>query len=128
LETRGAYRQASGKRGAKNDQVNGERKKAFGFFLEIRDAIPDRRIDNGFAAERMRNGLMVALEQELIDAVVLIEHAQGRFQTLGQGVHSRSFQAFVIDTANFNNDTDLPRFRKEDMRSDKAKEIDHGIE
>ena len=30
--------------------------------------------------------------------------------------------------AHFNNDTDLPRFRKEDMRSDKAKEIDHGIE
>jgi hypothetical protein len=128
FQKRTGKRGPSGQRGTKNHDVGGKRKKASGFFLEIRHAIPDRRIDHGFAAEGVRNGLTVSLEQKLIQAVVLIEQPQGGFKPLGQHVHRRSLQAFVIDPVHFQNDADVSRFREEDVRSQEAKEIDHGIE
>ena len=100
-------RAPGGGSGAENDKIDRKCKKLFGFFFEIGHAVADRRIDNGFAAEGMRNGLAVAFEQELIHPVVLIKQAQGGFEALGQRVHCCSFETLIIDTAHFENDADV---------------------
>jgi hypothetical protein len=62
-----------------NDEEDGQGKQRFRLVLEVGDTVANCRIDDGLAAVRIRNRLLVALKKQLIDAVVLIEEAQRGF-------------------------------------------------
>ena len=91
--------------------------------LEIRHAVPNRGIDDGFAAEVCEGWQTVSFEQILIQAVVLIEQLERdssawstcRWPHL-RGIRNRHRQ--------FRERPRTPRFREEDMGPEEAIEID----
>src|SRR5439155_20218613 len=92
------------------------------------DAIFDRGVYNRIGVERVGDGLVVALEEVLVNAVILVEQLQGRFEAFREAVNRSSVEALVIDAADFEDDPDLPTFCKKDMRTDETVEIDLLIE
>jgi len=51
-----------------------------GFLGEVTNAILDSRVDDGVCILLVRNWLVVSLEEVLVDAKVLVEELQCRFQ------------------------------------------------
>ena len=78
----------------------------------------------GIAVELVRDGFVVALEQVLIDAAVLVKQFQRRLQALGQAVDRGLVEALVVDAANFEDHADLSGLRQKHLRPDEAVEID----
>src|SRR5438105_15496539 len=70
----------------KHDVIDRKRKKRVSFACKIRKAILDGGIYDWFAIELVRDALFVPLEEVLIDAVVVVEQLEGRFETLREAV------------------------------------------
>ena len=79
---------------------------------EIRDAILDGGIDDGFVIELVGDSLVVPLEEVLVDAVVFVEQLQRRFEALGEAVERVPVEALVVHAANFEDDADLAGLRE----------------
>jgi hypothetical protein len=92
---------------AKDNEEDGQREQLVRFRGEIGDTIADGRIDDRLSAEGVRNRLSIALEQELIDAIVLVKHPKRRLQALRQTVDGWSVEAFVIDALEFEHDSNF---------------------
>jgi len=75
--------------------INGHRKKLVGLAAEVGDAVFDRAINDGIAVQSVGNGLVVALEEVLVDAVVFVEQLQSGLETLCEAVNGRSVEALV---------------------------------
>ena len=61
-----------------NHVVDGEGEKRVGLAAEIGDAVLDRRVDDGVAVEFVRDGLVVSLEEILVDAIVVAKELSAR--------------------------------------------------
>ena len=91
---------------------------------EVGDAIFDRGVYDGIGVELVGDGLVVPLEEVLVDAVVFIEQLQRRFEPLRETVNRSVVETLVIDAANFEDDADLPALGEKNVRTDKAVEVD----
>ena len=111
-----------------NHVVDGKRKKRVGLAAEIGDAILDRRIHDWVAVELVRDGLVVALEEILVDAIVVTKEFQRGLEALRQCIDRRSVEALVIHAAHFENETELAGFRKEHFGADESVEVHSLVE
>ena len=78
----------------------------------------------GIGVELVGDGLVVALEEVLVDAIVFVEQLQRRFEALRETVNRSVVETLVVDAANFEDDADLPALGEKNVRTDKAVEID----
>src|SRR5580704_13985798 len=106
-----------------HDVIHGKREQRASLRFEVGDAIPDGGIDNRIRIELVWDGLVVALEQVLVQAAIFIEQFEGRLQALGETIDRRLVQALVVDAANFENDPDFSGLGQEDFGSDEPVEI-----
>ena len=92
-----------------HDVIHRQGKERVGFAAEVGDAILDRGVNDWIGVELVRDGLVVALEEVLVDAVVFVEQLQRRFKALRETVNRRAVEALIVHTANFEDDTRPPR-------------------
>src|ERR1700733_2169799 len=104
--------------------INRQGKERVGLAAKVGDAIFDRRIHDGVVIELVRDGFVVALEEILVDAVVLVEQLQGRFEAFCETVDRSGVETLVIDAADFEDDADLSALGEKNVRADEAVEID----
>src|SRR5215467_13653538 len=83
-----------------NDVIDRKRKKRVSFACKIRKAILDGCIYDWFAIELVRDRFVVSFEEVLVDAVVVVEQLQCRFETLCQSVERVPVQALVVNALN----------------------------
>ena len=107
-----------------NDVIDGQGKERVGLAAEIGDAILNRGVHDWVAIELVGDGLVVALEEVLVDAVVFIEQFQSGFETLRETINRSGVETLVIDAAHFENDADFAGLRQKDIGTDEAIEID----
>ena len=91
---------------------------------EIGDAILDRGIHDRIAVELVRDGFVVALEEVLVDAVVLIKQLQRGFEALREAINRGAVETLIVHAANFEDEADLAGLREKHVRADEAVEID----
>src|SRR5258708_1093134 len=87
-----------------NHVIEGQGKQSGSLDAEIGDAILNRSVYDGVSIELVRDGLVVALEEVLVDAVVFVEQFQSGFETFRETVKRSGVETLVIHTANFQND------------------------
>src|ERR1700731_1013976 len=76
-----------------NYVVDRKRKKPVRFGRKESDAIFDRGIHDRIAIEFVRDHFVVSLEEVLVDAVVVVEQLERRFETFCQAVERAFVQA-----------------------------------
>src|SRR6266513_406652 len=108
---------------AQNYVVNRKRKKRVCFGRKESDAILDGGVYDRFAIELVRDRFVVPFEEVLVDAVVVVEQLECRFEALCQAVERVPIQALVIDAPNLKDDAQVFGFGKENMRIDKAIQV-----
>jgi hypothetical protein len=69
-----------------NHVIEGQGKQSVSLTAEIGDAILNRSVYDGVSIELVRDGLVVALEEVLVDAVVFVEQFQSGFETFRETV------------------------------------------
>src|SRR5580700_3861716 len=106
------------------DVIDRQGKERIGFATEVRDAIFDRGINDRIVIELVGNGFVVALEEVLVEAIVFVEQLQRRLKALGEAINRCAVKAFVVHTANFENDPHLTCLGEKSVRTDEAVEID----
>src|SRR5882762_8064720 len=111
-----------------NHVVDGKRKKGVGLAAKIGDAVLDCRVYNLITVEFVRDGLVVSLEEVLVDAIVVAKQFQRRLETLREYIDACSVEALVIHTTHFENDAELAGLRKEHFGADEAVEVHPFIE
>src|SRR5882762_7838464 len=111
-----------------NHIVDGKRKKGVGLTAKIGDTVLDRRVHDRVAVEHVRDGLVVALEEVLVDAIVVAKQFQRRLETLREYIDGCSVEALVIHTTHFENDAELAGLRKEHFGADESVEVHSFIE
>ena len=82
---------------------------------KVGDAILDRGVHDRIGVELVRDGLVVPLEEVLVDAVVFVEKLQRRFEALREAVNRSAVETFVVHAANFEDDADLPALGEKNM-------------
>src|ERR1700688_3489098 len=107
-----------------NHVIEGQGIQRVSLTAEIGDAILNRSVYDGVSIELVGDGLVVALEEVLVDAVVFVEQFQSGFETFRETVKRSGVETLVVHTAHFQNDADLAGLRKKDMGTDEAVEID----
>src|SRR5271168_3429035 len=70
-----------------HDVINRQGEERVGLAPEMRDAILNGSVYDGVSIELVRDGLVVALEEVLVDAVVFVEQFQSGFKTLREGIN-----------------------------------------
>src|SRR5262249_4547876 len=118
--TRRERRTQDNKEGRKREQL-------IRFCLEVSDAVADRGIHHGLAAEGIGKTLPAPFEEQLIDAIIFVEQTERSFKTLRQSVKRRRTQALLVLSLEFQHETSLACFRKEDFRPDESEQIHHFI-
>src|SRR6267378_3207396 len=108
---------------AQNYVVDRKRKKCVCFGRKESDAILDGGVNDGFTIELVRDRFVVPFEEILVDAIVVVEQLECRFEALCQAVERVSGQTFVIDPTNLKDDAQVSGFGKENMRIDKAVQV-----
>src|SRR6266403_3365135 len=108
---------------AQNYVVDRKRKKCVCFGRKESDAILDGGVNDGFAIELVRDRFVVPFEEVLVDAVVVVEQLECRFEALCQAVERVPIQALVIDAPNLKDDAQVSGLGKENMRIDKAVQV-----
>src|SRR5258706_14253113 len=83
-----------------NYVVDGKRKKRVRFGRKESDAIFDCGIYDRIAIELVRDRFVVPLEGVLVDAVVVVEQLECRFEAFCQAVERVAVQALVVDAPN----------------------------
>src|SRR5882724_11124827 len=111
-----------------NYVIDRKRKKRVSFACKIRKAILDGGIYDWFAIELVRDALFVPLEEVLVDAVVVVEQFQCRFETLCQSVERVPIQALVVNALNFEDDAQVAGLGEENMGIDEPVEVHLFIE
>src|SRR5882724_10931648 len=111
-----------------NYVVDRKRKKRVRFGRKESDAIFDGGIDDRIAIELVRDRFVVSLEEVLVDAVVVVEYLECRFEAFCQAVERVAVQALVVDAPNLKDDAQISGLGKENMRIDKAVEVHLFIE
>ncbi len=106
-----------------DDVVDRERKERVCFAPKVGDAILDGGVHDGIAVEFVGDGLVVPLEDILVDAVVLIKQFQRRFEALRDGVDRVPVQAFVIHTVDLEDHAEVSGLCKKHMLIDEPVEI-----
>src|SRR5271169_4577709 len=104
--------------------IDGKGKQRVGLAVEIRDTVPYRRVYDGIGVQLVGYGLVVALEEVLVDTIVFIEQLQGRFEPLRETIKGSRVEALIVNAANFEDGTYLPGLCEKDLRPDKAVEVD----
>src|SRR5579859_2144749 len=107
-----------------HDVIDRQGEERVGLTAEISDAILNRGVYDWAVIELVGDGLVVAFEEILIDAVVFVEQFQSGFETLRETVNRGGVEALVVHTAKLENDTDLAGLCEKDIRPDEAIEID----
>src|SRR5580704_18641082 len=107
-----------------HDVVDRHGKQRVGFVPKVGDAIPNRGIYDGAVVEPIRDGLIVALEEVLVQAVVFIEESQGRFQALCESINRGVIETLVVDSADFKDQAQFPTLGEKDVRANESVEID----
>src|SRR5712692_4771383 len=87
-----------------NYVVDGKREKRVRFGRKESDAIFDSGIYDSIAIELVRDRFVVSLEEVLVDAVVVVEQLECRFETFCEAIDRVSVQALVIDAPNLKDD------------------------
>src|SRR6266478_9774788 len=67
--------------------IDRQGKERVGLAAEVGDAIFDRGVYDRIAVEPVRDRFVVALEEVLVNAVVLVEQLQGRFEAFREAVN-----------------------------------------
>src|SRR6266849_4876183 len=106
-----------------NYVVDRKRKKRVRFGRKESDASFDGGIYDRIAIELVRDRFVVPFEEVLVDAVVVVEQLECRFEALCQAVERVPIQALVIDAPNLKDDAQVSGFGKENMRIDKAVQV-----
>src|SRR5258708_30434722 len=99
-----------------NHVIEGQGKQSVSLSAEIGDAIINRSVNDGVSIELVRDGLVVALEEVLIDAVVFVEQFQSGFETFRETVKRSGVETLVVHAAHL--DADFAGLRKKDMGTD----------
>src|SRR5258708_4202841 len=86
-----------------HDVIDRQGEERVGLAPEIRDAILNRGVYDWVAIELVGDGLVVALEEVLVDAVVLVEQFQSGFETFRETVKRSGVGTLVIDASHFEN-------------------------
>src|SRR5260221_7093646 len=107
-----------------HDVIDRQGEERVGLAPEIRDAILNRGDYNWAAIELVRDGLVVALEEVLVDAVVFVEQFQSGFETFRESVKRSGVETLVVHTTHLEDDADLAGLCEKDIRPDEAIEID----
>src|SRR5229473_7669386 len=92
-----------------NYVVDGKRKKRVRFGRKESDSIFDGGIYDRIAIELVGDSFVVSLEEVLVDAVVVVEQLQCRFEALCETVERVHVKALVIDTPDFKDDSEVAR-------------------
>jgi hypothetical protein len=71
---------------------------------------------------------VIALEQVLIDPIVLVKQPECRFQTFGQRIDRSSIKAFIIHAANFEDHAQVTGLGEKDLFVEEAIQIYVGIQ
>src|SRR6266403_426092 len=108
---------------AQNYVVNRKRKKRVCFGRKESDAILDGGVYDRFSIELVRDTLVVPFEEVLVDAVVVVEQFECRFEALCQAVERVPIQALVVDPPNLKEDAQVSGLGKESMRTDKSVQV-----
>ena len=111
-----------------NHVVDREGKKRVGLAAEVGDAILDRRVHDGVAVEFVRDGLVISLEEILVEAIVVAKEFQCGLETLGQCIDGCSVEALVIHATHFENETELACFCKEHFGADESVQVHSLVE
>src|ERR1700676_5037293 len=111
-----------------NHVVDGKRKKGVGLGAKIGDAVLDRRVHDGVAVELVRDGFVVALEEVLVDSIVVAKQFQRRLETIREYIDGGSVEALVIHTTHFENDAELAGLREEYFMAHESVEVHSFIE
>src|ERR1700730_15536014 len=111
-----------------NHVVDGKRKKGVGLTAKIGDAVLDRRVHDRVAVELVRDGFIVALEEVLVDAIVVAKKFQCGLETLRECIDGCSVEALVIHATHFENEAELAGLRKEHLGTDESVEVHPFIE
>src|SRR5580692_7587126 len=99
----------------KHNEVDRKRKERIGLAGEVGDARLDRRVHDGIAVELVRDGFVVALEQILVDPVVLVEQLQGGLKTFCEAVYRSDVKTLVIHATYFEDKADLTTLGEKDV-------------
>src|SRR6267154_165161 len=102
---------------AQNYVVDRKRKKRVCFGGKECNAILDGGVNDRFAIELVRDTLVVPFEEVLIDAVVVVEQFECRFEALCQAVECVPIQALVVDPPNLKDDAQVSGLGNESMRT-----------
>src|ERR1700722_5286806 len=105
-------------------EVDGQRKQRVRFGAEVGNAIADRGVHDRIGIEFVGNGFVVPFEQVLIEAAILIEQLQRRFESLGEAVNRGAVEALEIDAAHLEDDPDLSALGEKYLGADEPEEID----
>src|SRR3984957_11213925 len=84
-----------------NHVIEGQGKQSVSLTAEIGDAILNRSVYDGVSIELVRDALVVALEEILVNAVVFVKEFQSGFETLRETVKRSGVEALVVHTAHF---------------------------
>src|SRR6266852_654283 len=107
-----------------NHVIEGQGKQSVSLTAEIGDAIFNRSVYDGVSIELVRDGLVVALEEVLVDAVVFVEQFQSGFESFRETVQRSGVVTLVVHAAHFDDDADFAGLRKKEMGTDETVEID----
>src|SRR5712671_1105870 len=105
-----------------NYVVDRKRKKCVRFGRKESDAILDGGVHDRFAIQLVGDRFVVPFEEVLVDAIVVVEQFECRFEALGQAIERVPVQALIIDATNLKDDAEVPRLGEEDMGIDKPVE------
>jgi len=108
----------------KHNVIDRKRKERIGLAGEVGDARLDRRVHDGIAVELVRDGFVVALEQILVDAVVLIEQLQRGLKTFCEAIDRSAVKTLIIHTTHFEDKADITALGEKDVRADETEEVD----
>src|SRR5712692_7050106 len=103
--------------------VDGKRKKRVRFGRKESDAIFDGGIYDRIAIELVRDRFVVPFEEVLIDAVVVIEKLECRFEALCEAIERVPIQALIIDASNLKNNSEVTCLGQEDMGINEPVEV-----
>src|SRR6266403_439259 len=107
----------------KNHVVDGKGEKGVGLATEIGDAILDRCVHDRTAVEFVWDGLVVAFEEVLVDAIVVAKKFQRGLEALRECINRRSVEALVIHAAHLKNETEFTCFREEHFGADESVKV-----
>src|SRR6266404_1065016 len=106
-----------------NYVVDRNRKKRVGFGRKESHAIFDGGIYDRIAIELVRDRFVVSFEKVLVDAVVVVEQLERRFEALCEAIERVPIKALVINTPDLKNDSEVARLGQEHMGINKPVEV-----